>query len=72
MHRKSVTKRSGVTLFLYADSTLVGEYKEYSIAETLEILQAISIAFQDLDLVIAALCKTVCVHSFLSCSTSIS
>ena len=61
LHRKSVTKRSGVTLFLCVGATLVGEHKEYSIAETLEILQSISISLQDLDLVIAALCKTVCV-----------
>ena len=59
MHRKSVTKRSGVALFLCVGATLVGEHKENSVAETLEILQAIGIALQDLDLVIAAFGKSI-------------
>ena len=61
MHRKSVTKRSGVALFLCAGATLVGEHKEYSVTETIEILQAVGVTLQDLDLVITALCETVCI-----------
>ena len=63
MHRKSDTKRSGVALFLCAGATLVGEHKENSVAEPLEILQAVGVAFQDLDLVVAAFGKSVCIRT---------
>ena len=61
MHRKSVTKRSGVALFLCAGATLVGEHKENSIAKTLKILQTVGIPLQDLDFVVAAFCESVCI-----------
>ena len=37
----------------------MGEHKEYSVTKALEILQVISVTLQDLDLVIAALGKSV-------------
>ena len=61
LHRKSVTKRSGVALFLCAGGTLMGEYKENSVTKAFKILQSVGVALQYLDLVVAALGKSVCI-----------
>ena len=63
MHRKSVTKRSGVALFLCAGTTLMGKHKENSVAKTFEILQTVGVALQDLDPVIAAFGKSICIRT---------
>ena len=61
MYRKSVTKRSGVALFLCVGAPLVGKHKQYSVAKAFEVLQAVGVALQDFNLVVAALGKSVCV-----------
>ena len=50
-----------MALLLCGATVFVGEHKEDSVTKTLEILQTVGVALQNLDLVIATFGKSICI-----------